>query len=391
MKKLFIILACLISLSTQAQFRVVAVPSSPAATTDQIPVKDAVGPAWSAKSLKTINSASIIGSGNISLQTPLVSGTDIKTINGSSILGSGDLTVSGGTALNGTGYVKMATTTPSYVASIPQSDLATFTDVDITAANFFGWSGRSRIKSGTDGTITLLSNAETGFTTLQFGGTGSTFGALRTNGTQLEFKAANNTGFTNAKAAKFIVTNTFQAVSMPGSASVPDSVVYRTTTGDFEVRKLPTATNFANTVILSADDVNNNATANTLEDCGNLAFAVTTGNTYRFKFFVVYTAAANTTGSRWTISGPTATALSYYQQYNLDGVSFQWATRTAYDAGNLSSGSTTTAGQTNIAIVEGTVRPSADGTIQLRFASEISSSAITAKANDSYLEWKQIN
>lgn len=45
---------------------------------------------------KTINSISLVGTGNIAVQEPLVSGTNIKTINGNSILGSGDLTISGG-------------------------------------------------------------------------------------------------------------------------------------------------------------------------------------------------------------------------------------------------------------------------------------------------------
>ncbi|MBV5334433.1 MAG: hypothetical protein JZU49_01330, partial [Sulfuricurvum sp.] len=42
--------------------------------------------------LKTINSTSLIGTGDLSLQVPLVSGVNIKTINGASILGAGDIT-----------------------------------------------------------------------------------------------------------------------------------------------------------------------------------------------------------------------------------------------------------------------------------------------------------
>lgn len=47
-------------------------------------------------SIKTLNGASLLGSGGLSVQDTLVSGTNIKTINGSSILGSGDLTISSG-------------------------------------------------------------------------------------------------------------------------------------------------------------------------------------------------------------------------------------------------------------------------------------------------------
>jgi nitrogen fixation protein len=50
----------------------------------------------SGTNIKTVNSTSLVGSGDVAVQATLVSGTNIKTINGSSILGSGDLVVSGG-------------------------------------------------------------------------------------------------------------------------------------------------------------------------------------------------------------------------------------------------------------------------------------------------------
>jgi len=50
----------------------------------------------SGTNIKTINSTSLLGSGDVEVQETLVSGTNIKTINGSSVLGSGDLTISGG-------------------------------------------------------------------------------------------------------------------------------------------------------------------------------------------------------------------------------------------------------------------------------------------------------
>lgn len=52
----------------------------------------------SSTNIKTINSTSLLGSGDVAVQPTLVSGTNIKTINGSSVLGSGDLVVSGGGA-----------------------------------------------------------------------------------------------------------------------------------------------------------------------------------------------------------------------------------------------------------------------------------------------------
>ena len=48
----------------------------------------------SGTNIKTVNSTSLLGSGNVSVQPTLVSGTNIKTVNGNSLLGSGDLTIS---------------------------------------------------------------------------------------------------------------------------------------------------------------------------------------------------------------------------------------------------------------------------------------------------------
>lgn len=48
----------------------------------------------SGTNIKTVNSTSLLGSGDVAVQPTLVSGTNIKTINGNSLLGSGDLSVS---------------------------------------------------------------------------------------------------------------------------------------------------------------------------------------------------------------------------------------------------------------------------------------------------------
>lgn len=53
----------------------------------------------SGTNIKTVNSTSLLGSGDIEVQPTLVSGTNIKTINSQSILGSGDITISGGGSL----------------------------------------------------------------------------------------------------------------------------------------------------------------------------------------------------------------------------------------------------------------------------------------------------
>lgn len=132
-------------------------------------------------------------------------------------------------------------------------------------------------------------------------------------------------------------------------------------------------------VVLGADVINNNATLNTIQDVTGLSFAVTATNTYWFKFIIQYTAAIATTGSRWSISGPVAsTMLSYNSEYTLTATT---ATRNAmlqaYDLPAASNASSIVA--MNMAIIEGIIKPSANGTVIARFASEIAASAITAK------------
>jgi len=135
-------------------------------------------------------------------------------------------------------------------------------------------------------------------------------------------------------------------------------------------------------VVMGSDVTNNNAVANTIQDVTGLSFAVTAGNTYVFEFNIIYTAAATTTGSRWSIDGPVApTILCYTSEYTLAATT---TTRNANNityglpaASNASSSGTTTG---NMATIYGIIRPSANGTVIARFASEVAGSAIVAKA-----------
>lgn len=144
------------------------------------------------------------------------------------------------------------------------------------------------------------------------------------------------------------------------------------------------------TVVLGSDQTNNNGTANTIADVTGLSFSVTAGSTYWFRFLVMYTAAATTTGSRWSVNGPASpTLLIFRSEYSLSAT-----TQTlneglsAYDTPAASSASSAATGS-NVAKVEGFITPSASGTVILRFASEVSASAIVAKAG-SLLLWQQV-
>lgn len=140
--------------------------------------------------------------------------------------------------------------------------------------------------------------------------------------------------------------------------------------------------------ILGSDVINNNATANTMQNVTGLSFPVDENRTYYFKFIIDYTAAATTTGSRWSINGPSFSRLSYVSTYSLTTVSNTFNTLVAYDmpaASNTSSA--VVAG--NISIIEGIISTINSGTIIARFASEVASSAITAKTG-SLVYYQQI-
>jgi hypothetical protein len=141
-------------------------------------------------------------------------------------------------------------------------------------------------------------------------------------------------------------------------------------------------------VVLGADVTNNNAVANTIADVTGLSFPVIAGNRYAFRFVIDYTAAATTTGSRWTLNGPAFTRLAYSSQYSLTATSstFNEAVAYAIPAASSASSANTTG---NVAIIEGFIQPSANGDVIARFASEIASSAIVAKVG-SYVDYAQL-
>ena len=140
---------------------------------------------------------------------------------------------------------------------------------------------------------------------------------------------------------------------------------------------------------ITSDVINNNAVANTIADITGLSFPVTSAKTYLFRFIIIYSSAATTTGARFSINGPATTTLAYKSEYSLTTTTTTFNEGlSAYNlpaASNLSSAATTG----NIAIIQGILIPSASGTVIGRFASEVASSAITVKAG-SFVEFREI-
>lgn len=145
-----------------------------------------------------------------------------------------------------------------------------------------------------------------------------------------------------------------------------------------------------NTVILDADVTNNNSSANTIADVTNLSFPVEASEMYWFRFVIAYTATATTTGSRWSISGPgSPTELRYRSEYSLTTTSITINEGLSTFDVPAASNATSAATGSNMAIIEGFIRPSSAGDVIARFASEVSSSAIVAKAG-SLVFWMKL-
>lgn len=129
---------------------------------------------------------------------------------------------------------------------------------------------------------------------------------------------------------------------------------------------------------ITSNVINNNATANTLADVTGLVLPITAGTIYWFKAEIPYSSAATTTGSRWTINGPAFTRLNYRSTYTLTATTVTTNGATAYQIPAASNASSLTLG--NVAEIEGIILPASSGNLQVQFASEVSSSAITALA-----------
>ena len=148
----------------------------------------------SGTNIKTINSTSLLGSGNVSVQATLVSGTNIKTINGNSLLGSGDLTISGG--ITGSG-------TDNY---IPRFNGTTALENSIIFDN------ATNVGIGTPSPVDKL----------------DVNGSLRLRGNTASFTAAINSGVVDFVPTSIFPTDPQMRIAALGSPTVGASILFQT-------------------------------------------------------------------------------------------------------------------------------------------------------------------
>jgi hypothetical protein len=126
-------------------------------------------------------------------------------------------------------------------------------------------------------------------------------------------------------------------------------------------------------VVLNSDQVNNNGTLNTWQDVTGLSFPVTGDgtNTYYFRFVIFATTNATATGFRFAVSGPTNNILGYTVTMPTSATAAAFNSVATYDSTTLQTGVAVATPNPNIVIIEGYIRPTANGSVIARFACEL--------------------
>lgn len=113
-------------------------------------------------------------------------------------------------------------------------------------------------------------------------------------------------------------------------------------------------------------------------DITGLTMSVNSGETYMFACFLTYTTAATTTAIHLSVNGPASpTALDYAVDASTSSTARHNSAQTTYDTVTNSG---TGGGATRLPVqINGTITPSANGTLAFRLKSEVGSSAVTIK------------
>ena len=280
----------------------------------------------------------------------------------------------------GTGSTFVMNTSPTLVTpNLGTPSTLIGTNITGTAAGLTA--GNVTTNANLTGDVTSVGNA----TTI---GSGKVTNSMLAGSIDLTTKVTNTLPVTNGGTGQS--TALVQGGIMYGASTTSEGVTTAGTAGQYLQSGgtgAPTWVSGTTIVTLGSDVINNNATANTIADVTGLSFSVTAGVTYRFKALIIYTSAATTTGSRWSINGPASpTIIAYTSHYPNSSIAETVNYANAYD---LPAASNTVSPFTsaNIAQIEGIIKPSANGTVVVRFASEVSNSAITAKAGSTLTWW----
>ncbi|WP_409477769.1 beta strand repeat-containing protein [Pseudobdellovibrio sp. HCB154] len=133
----------------------------------------------------------------------------------------------------------------------------------------------------------------------------------------------------------------------------------------------------------------NQSLTNTLTDLTNLTFNATAGNTYKFKFSVIFSVAATNKTVRFQLNSPTATVLAAQVQIPYSTSAITSSIVTAPNTPVAAAANNASSGQVLIALVEGIIVPSASGAVKLQSSLTAGGATLTIYAG-STLEWTQV-
>lgn len=324
---------------------------------------------------RNVNSITVNTTQNINTLSNLTSNGLIKTSGGTGALSIATLgsDYSAGTASLATGILK--STTGTGVLSI-----ASASDFPILNQNTTGNAATVTTNANLTGIVTSVGNT-TSITT-----NGITNNMLSQIPTKT-FKGRTTAGTGNVEdltpTEATAMLNTFTDVTqglVPSSGGGTNN--FLRADGIFAV---PSGNNYRTLVTTTSDVINANSVPNTLTNVTGLFFNVVAGTTYRFFAMIPYTSSASSNGSRWTINAPASSFLSYNSRYTINATSETVNYLSTINSPASCNNNSEVNG--SLAIIQGIIRPSTNGTVQIRFASENGNQSITAKAGATLEYW----
>jgi DNA-binding transcriptional LysR family regulator len=123
-------------------------------------------------------------------------------------------------------------------------------------------------------------------------------------------------------------------------------------------------------------------TATALADVTGLSFAVLANRSYTFQFWIRFSSAATTTGAQFAVNAPANSYIVYRTETSLTAAAAGAPTVRTARAVNIgtASASSDSIGGNLLCLVQGMVRPSADGTLIVRCGTEVAASGITVRS-----------
>lgn len=145
------------------------------------------------------------------------------------------------------GRLGIGTPSPAVALDIVGA-IKTTSNVEIEASSLFYWTGRSLLASGADGKVRLSNNAGTDFEVLQFGGTTSSFPALKRSTTTVQARLADDSAGAAFNALRFDTSTNCASGASPAVCAAASSGAVALPAGGTTLTVNTTAVNAASRI-----------------------------------------------------------------------------------------------------------------------------------------------